>query len=169
VSHYDLKADKRYEFACKNTDTGCGGRTNFSHKLCIDCWEEQQRAAWEKYPVVQWDGEGMICSLTTNEYYDDLESAIDDLFNDDEGDIDDLQLVVCVPLKPPHFSLSDWVEGYTHDDWEMDKEDGEIEDTINLLLQSVTGLGYEPGKTRPDTTSLQAELDALRAKEKAGG
>jgi hypothetical protein len=117
-------------------------------------------------PVVEWDRETPLCSLATDAFYDDIDYAVDDAYYR-EGRIDDLHLVVCVPLKPPHFSLNDWVEGRTHDDWEMDKEDGEIEDKINALLQSVTGLGWEPGRTRPDTTALQKEMDEHMAKEKS--
>lgn len=156
---------KTYDFACRVE--GCLGRTNFTHKLCLDCWEDKQRENWEKMPVVEWDEEGMLYSETKGEFYDDMANAVDDLAYDSDKSADDLRLVVCVPMKPPHFDIGEWVEGRTHDDWEPDAEDGAIEDKINELLQSMTGLGWEPGRTRPDTSKIQAAVDAERVKTDA--
>lgn len=148
-------------FQCKACDTGM---SHYSHRLCKGCWDLKQIEWWERLPVVQWDGEGMVCSDRDGEFFDSIESAIDGL--DDDEDIDDLRLVICEPVYARAFSVDDWVSDDAHDDWDGGKEAGEVEQKINELLQGLGVLSYQPGKTRPDTTIEQRYLDEARGPHK---
>lgn len=148
-----------HDFACKTE--GCSGRTNFSHRLCLSCWEKRQIEWWEKLPVVSWNGEGMVCSdRDGDKFYTSIEEAAESM--EDDEDLDDLRLVICEPQRARYFSVDEWVCDEAHDDWDGGAEAGEVERKINDLLQSLGVLSYFPGKTRPDTTHEQKHLDLVR-------
>ncbi len=141
----------------------CGSRTDKLHTHCKACRDLKTRERWEALPEVEWDGETPLVLNEDSTYF----RTPDDLYEYcDEGElgVKDLMLVVCTHVRPPCFSIDDFLndilpDGLVTSDFGIDV--AEVERVVNEAAAMVASKVWEHGGTRPSLASLREHLEDL--------
>jgi hypothetical protein len=98
----------------------CGKPAEKMYTLCDECRKKKDDERWEQLPKKEWDGKGMVCVYEGDEYFDDVEIAIESLM-EDGMDPKDIRLVETVPvylveIDPNEYFVDKLPEGFALDD-----------------------------------------------------
>lgn len=125
----------------------CGAETDAKHYIkCDDCRtkaEVEKHAQRERAP---WSG-GMIYSDAADRYFEDPESALDWLADEDDRDFDDARFLLCKPDNGREFLMSEFLQDSVAEDGEFDFPDtGEIDRAVNEWIAAHAPYSWLPGK-----------------------
>lgn len=118
--------------ACTHVRCGCGLLVEKRWTHCEWCREKNRHERWEKLPVGNWGGTGIIYSDRLGDYMDA------DEVEENKEEHGDLDLIICDPIRLRHIEEEDW-----HDD--LATEDG-CEDLPQAVLDAIDALNREIDK-----------------------
>ncbi len=156
---------------CCATDVPCSGKTCNNRiqatpnrhfitatQFCKECKQTEReqryakrRARWEAREKHGWDGEAMLFSDADDKFFRDLDELYD-YYDEEIGEgtissIDDLEIRICQPIKPPYFEMFEFLADCMPDEddfYRLPPGYEEIEKMVNDYAQSQV-LSWEPG------------------------
>ncbi len=134
----------------------CGALTPVHGFTVCDngCHQKRMIARYEAMPRAAWDGKAMLYSDARDEYFNDLERALDGL---EEGEtLADLRLIICKPNYPRRVDEDYWSDDLpTEEDGALPGELLEAVCALNAVIDKLPPLSWYPGKFALDLTGLE--------------
>ena len=140
---------------CTERPCECGGRAEKSYAKCTACREKADAARYYARDDRPWDGETPL--VTDGDHYF---WTLDDLLEHLETDapsaeqIDELRLLICVPVEPHLFDLNDWLSDSLADDCDPPGHWETVEKCVNDYLIANSPFSWTAGRFRPATASI---------------
>jgi len=146
------------------------GRVYSKHSYCDFCHEKKETEKYYALPVVEWDEETPIYDDSSDEYYFDKESLMEDMYwkleeANKQGCEPEIRLLLCDPVHL-HLLESDIWEDELPEDGELSGEVSDALDALNAVIKAQPPSSWYPGKKRINMEPLWAELKADLEKEK---
>lgn len=116
----DNERAARYDGCTHRNCEECGKIVSRSWIICPACLVKRTDAKFLKLERVQWDEETPVVLYDSDVYFFDRES-IEDYCRDEGLNIEDLRLIICVPVKPREVDANEIF-------YDQLPEDGEVED-----------------------------------------
>lgn len=132
-----------------HTKCGCGSITKLPWVSCANCIALRRYTQWLAMPEAEWDGETPLWSSALEEFC--LDS--DDLWEAVEEHGDDLDLVICEPVKLRHLDANYWEDDLCHDDGYADLPEAvqRAIEALNRAIDEARPVNWRPGKQRVAT------------------
>jgi hypothetical protein len=145
----------------KDMPCECGGRTEKGYKVCKACRARNRAERWAKLyeNAVEWDGEAPLADWDGDLFVFSLDDIISWLEGGDEGDgrkLEDLRLVLAEEMKPPHFSLAEFLCDELPDGFD---ERGRFDDIDRVVNDEIEG--GRPWSVTPSNRPVT--LESVRA------
>lgn len=143
--------DERMARFCGSTHRLCN--VNPAHPVhetngyCHACRDERIKAEWDAMPRRVWDEIEPVVIYDTDRYFFDAESLRDYLF-DNSIEIDDAQLVFCVPNKAQQIDPNEHFCDDLYEDGEVSAELAAAFEVLNEVIKREQPLSWSPGKER---------------------
>ena len=116
--------------------------------VCDKCHKENEVQKYLKLPVIQWDGDSIVYSISEDCYFNCLDDVEIFLQDNPEISTNDLLLVKCKQKPFQTISLENYAEEYFEDlDLGIDDLPNEIVDAIedlNKIIGQYAGIIYQP-------------------------
>lgn len=129
----------------------CGTPTPKGYTCCDACRKQAEIERYEAMPRAEWDGEAMLYSQLTGDFYAGIveaEEAADEM--DGSPTLSDMRLVVCQPVGVRRLDIADVLDGLLSEDNDPPADTiAAIQAAIDAYNAAVAGfvLSWEPGKT----------------------
>ena len=137
-------------------EKGCKNRIDKGYTMCTSCSGKKTVARWEALEAVEWDGKTPLVVHDDDTYFFEVED-LDRYLEDNEIKIEDVRLMICVPLGKPYFDMVDHLEDYLPED--MDCEDPkDINKTVNDWVKEHADPVWTSGNTRPTLESVKPHV-----------
>lgn len=142
----------------------CGKECHKHFTVCNSCDRIRREKKWFEKPVVSWDGEFPITLWDSDEFFFDLESLQDYIYELelDEGEtlidyVNNMRFTSCKPTKPRDFDLSSLFEDCLGDDQDPPEND-ELEKAVNDWVKSLIPVSYNMTGQRLDVSQVIAAI-----------
>ncbi len=151
-----------HDLPCHGKACGGTGRTHKGSTACEACRKLSRDEAWakiEKRPLPLDLRKEPLCLFDDDRYFFDAET-LEDFAADAGVSMRDLRLMICVPVAPPTFEMSEWLADHTPEDGECSDE---FDAQINAMIVSAAAETFCQGKYGVDPESIPVEAaDAAR-------
>jgi len=141
----------------------CGKPMPKSYLLCRECLDKKSDERWNALPKGLWDGEGPVCTFEGNEYFDNVDDALDSMSADGVA-IENVRLVNTIPVYLKEIDLDDHYFDELPEGVSIhDIGGGEVEEALKKLneairaTQGVHPIAFVPGKMGIDISEYIAE------------
>ena len=156
---------------CTHMVCECGKVYDKGRVRCKSCQAKLDSEKYYALELVEWDGIAPVCDFTTDKYWFDKDSLMDDMFwaLDDakkRGEEPVMHIVLCEPQHLHLLSAEDWCDDLA-EDGELPDAVCEAIDVFNKLLKNQAPSCWFPGKQRIDVDAIWKELKEDLAKEEA--
>lgn len=138
----------------------CGEPTNKNWMFCYKCRREKELAKYNELPTEIWDGQSFVYSETLDEYFDDMDSFLDAMFDRDMR-IKDAMLVHCKQVKPRDLDPDDIYQDDLPEDTGLPAEIYEAFEELNKLVAKHFPESWYPDKIAVDMESFKDVVEPL--------
>jgi hypothetical protein len=104
--------------------------------FCQKCFDASRRAVYDAMPVVEWDTDCPVVIFGTNEYFWDF-GDIETYAEDNDIPLSEMDLVLCVPRKPPPIDALELFSDYVPDDPDEHSIDQAVLDAVDALNKAI--------------------------------
>ncbi len=133
----------------------CGQEFKKDH-WCKTCHQKKQRAKYDKFKVVEWDGKAPLATWDDDKFFFDVDS-LHDYIDECDCSIDDLMLVMCTPDMGPTVD-ADIFTDHMPEDWDEPKGWDEIREAMANLNKVIHSHGphcWWADNVRPSVESVK--------------
>lgn len=138
---------------------GCKNRKERGYTVCEPCGEAMRFKRWMALPEIAWDGETPLHIDDDDRYFftaDDL----DEYLADHDVDLEDLRLVICEPVSPPHFDMYYFLDDHLAEGMEDVADWDKINKTVNAWIKKNVPRVWGPGKKKPTVASVRSRVSS---------
>jgi len=151
------KATARYAGCTHVSCSGCGVAVEKRYVRCTACQAVVAAELFAKRPRAAWDGEAMLYSDRTEDYYADLDAVVDAI-NDMDVPVSlaDMRLIICEPNRGDFITDDHFADALPEDDDSsvLPQEVWDAMDAFNKVIAGIRPLSWSPGKFALDLDAI---------------
>lgn len=129
---------------CTHKTCECGKPMEKLYTKCPECRAKSKQERYLALPYKEWDGKEPIVEADGDEYFFDIDSLHEYLW---ENDIEEIDLLICDPVKYRLIDGGD-IASDSHEDWEPSAELEAKINEFNDYLKTLPPHSWTPGKVR---------------------
>lgn len=115
--------------------------------ICDACRNKATAAKYSALEAKEWDGETPLALFDCDTYFFDFES-VEDYCDQNDCKVEDLQLVICTPIKPALLSADDLFCDSLPEDGETPDAVKDAVEAVNQAIIAAPPFSWYPGKFR---------------------
>jgi len=125
----------------------CEAVVDKSRIICGACHNKAMNAKYAALEAKEWDGDTPLALFDDDTYFFDWES-VEDYCDTHDCKIEDLQLVICTPVKPALLSADEMFCDFLPEDGESPDEVKDAVEAVNKAIIASAPFSWYPGKFR---------------------
>jgi hypothetical protein len=135
---------------CTHLKCECGNLMKKTYTKCPSCIHKLEYERYQKLPYKEWDGTFPVFSWDSNEVFNDFESLVDHMIN---NEMDVINLRFPEPIHYREVKLENIADD-VYDEWEPEEKLVKALDELNAVIRTLPAHSYISGKIR---TSYELE------------